>query len=467
MVYYNENDPYAARWLRNLIDAGHLPGGKVCDYDIRYISPKEVEGYEQCHFFAGVGGWPYALELAGWRGPVWTGSCPCQPFSCAGKGRGTDDPRHLWPVWLPLIAECRPPVIFGEQVASPAGRRWLARVYADLEALGYAVAGADLCAPSTVQTHEAYIQELWRDEKTGEEGWDTPVAVRLTAPHIRQRLFWVADRAEHGCDQERADGSRSARGGQTEGWPARPGLRGSPRRLGNTMLQGQPGQPQRLLGATAQDHWSNYDLVQCADGKSRRVESGTFPLAPRLSESLERLCSIIVAANERIDKHATQTRRDAGQVLHALRMELQSKAISGTPRGQASVLEAQILLAFLCSLGATRSSPTNRSRLTKKGGQVHCQALQFLRLVSGTVGTPRGWQPDEQRVAEHPDSLRALSLVLACDAKAYWTEANNAHAATNRVGKLRAYGNAIVPGLAAVFIQSFMEARDEAMYEVR
>ena len=50
-----------------------------------------------------------ALRLAGWPDdrPVWTGSCPCQPFSAAGEGKAADDERHLWPDWFPLIAERR------------------------------------------------------------------------------------------------------------------------------------------------------------------------------------------------------------------------------------------------------------------------------------------------------------------------------------------------------------------------
>jgi len=164
-AYYNEFDPYAAQWLRNLIAAGHLPAGVVDERSIAEVCADDLAGFDQCHLFAGVGGWPLALRLAGWPDdrPVWTGSCPCQPLSSAGQRKGHADERHLWPTFYNLISQRRPSEVFGEQVASKDGREWLAGVRADLENVGYAVGAADLCAAG------------------------------IGAPHIRQRLYWVAD----------------------------------------------------------------------------------------------------------------------------------------------------------------------------------------------------------------------------------------------------------------------------------
>ena len=177
-AYYNEIDPFAAQWLRNLIDAGHIAPGVVDTRSIEEVTANDLKGFTQCHFFAGIGVWSYALRCAGWpdNRAVWTGSCPCQPFSACGKRSGKNDERHLFPAWFRLISECRPNVIFGEQVASKDGLDWLDDVQIDMEGAEYTFAALDLCAAG------------------------------FGAPHIRQRLFWVADADSEIGDRARPSG---------------------------------------------------------------------------------------------------------------------------------------------------------------------------------------------------------------------------------------------------------------------
>lgn len=152
-AYYNEIDPYAAQWLRNLIGKNLIAPGDVDERSIVDVHPDDLEGYTQCHFFAGIGGWSLALRLAGWADerPVWTGSCPCQPFSAAGKQEGFDDPRHLWPQLKLLIEKRLPAVFFGEQVASAT--EWLSLVRGDLDGMGYAVGAIPVEAASAGADH--------------------------------------------------------------------------------------------------------------------------------------------------------------------------------------------------------------------------------------------------------------------------------------------------------------------------
>lgn len=266
-AYYNDNDPWAAAWLRELIADGLLPAGQVDERDIRDVSPSELERYEQVHLFAGIGGWPLALRIAEWppEQAVWTGSCPCQPFSLAGKRKGRADKRHLWPAFRRLVAECRPPVVFGEQVAGPLGREWLAGVRADLEALGYAVGAADL-----------------------------PAAC-VGAPQIRQRLWWYARRlvsarsgelAKRTQQPAREELTPTARSGRLGGMVDGSGLRFQ-RHQRIDPSDGAPEAPRRLCESTRGSScglsapWSRFRVILCADGKHRRipVEPAFFPLA--------------------------------------------------------------------------------------------------------------------------------------------------------------------------------------------
>jgi DNA (cytosine-5)-methyltransferase 1 len=238
-AYYNEIDPYAAQWLRNLIAGGHIAPGDVDERSIVDVKPDDLKGYTQCHFFAGIAGWSLALRLAGWPDdrPVWTGSCPCQPFSAAGKGKASGDERHLWPRWFELIRSCRPPVIFGEQVEAAIGRGWLDLVHSDLEEEGYAVGAAVL------------------------------PACGVGAPHIRQRLWFVADSI--GAGWRGANGPQGSR------------LRDAVERHGicdGVSVRSGPTNP-----------WSDLIWLPCTDGKQRPTQSGIFPLAHGVSARVAKL----------------------------------------------------------------------------------------------------------------------------------------------------------------------------------
>ena len=279
-AYYNEIDPYAAEWLRNLIKSGHIADGVVDDRSISDVRPEELFEFTQCHFFAGIGIWSHALRSAGWADdrPVWTGSCPCQPFSGAGKRAGTSDERHLWPHWNHLIQECRPATIFGEQVASKDGLGWLDLVQTDMEAKDYAFGAFDLSASG------------------------------FGAPHIRQRLWFVADtdnagsqgRIPRGPDQEREDQhGHLGRDGSTDGGLGNADLHDGGHGDSTLTSDGQARVEHGSASATdgmergpsgkTNGHWGNADWLFCRDGKWRPVEPDTCPLVDGATSRVGRL----------------------------------------------------------------------------------------------------------------------------------------------------------------------------------
>ena len=275
VAWYNDTDPYAAHWLQNLIEAGHIAPGVVDTRNIRDISPDELKPYTQLHFFAGIGGWSLALRHAGWPDdrPVWTGSCPCQPFSNSGQQKAFDDDRHLWPVWFELIKTLKPATIFGEQVAAKAALPWLDLVSADLEGTGYTVGAADLCAAGVGAPH--IRQRLWFGaELCGLENADGP-----RVPNGMQDVQTVPGTAEHRPPDRPAGSDRAGGMGDAN----------SPRSQGRAQMQGSGQRPARASGMDGSTPWSEPDWIWCQDHKWRPVEPGLCPLAYGIPTCVGRL----------------------------------------------------------------------------------------------------------------------------------------------------------------------------------
>ena len=296
-AYYNENDPYAAQWLRNLVRENLIARGDVDERSIVDVRADDLRGYDQCHFFAGIGGWSLALRLAGWPDdrPVWTGSCPCQPFSAAGAGKAADDERHLWPAWFPLIAELRPAIVFGEQVEAAIGWGWLDVVFADLEGEGYACGTAVLPACGIGAPH--IRQRCWfvADADEGRSGRHTGTILGSEGKAERQ-VWGITDGTQfgggtrelgnaEGCD--RGLPARSIR--QQDSEPAGPS---ETRELGNANGE-REAPPGRFSGSSRTQRlrspWSKADWIACRDGTRRPVELGTFPLAHGIPGRVGRL----------------------------------------------------------------------------------------------------------------------------------------------------------------------------------
>lgn len=276
-AYYNEIDPKAAAWLRELIRADLIAPGIVDERSIEDIAPNELAGYTQHHFFAGIGGWSYALRLAGWPDdrPVWTGSCPCQPFSAAGKGAGFADERHLWPAWFHLIRECRPGVVLGEQVASSDGLGWFDLVRADLEGADYACGGVDICSAGFTDTD--LRQRLYWAGVGQADASRTGLAQRVGNRRVQPKTVFAL------AGQAVVSGSVAGGMGDSE-LPEEAGQRQHGGQVVSEQVATRLGLPSRLGGLARPVEW-----VACGDGKYRPIEPGTFPLAANVPARLVRL----------------------------------------------------------------------------------------------------------------------------------------------------------------------------------
>lgn len=434
--YYNEFDKYAAEWLVELIAAGLIAPGVVDTRSIEDVHPADLKDFTQCHFFAGIGVWSLALRRAGWPDdrPVWTGSCPCQPFSAAGQGAGFADERHLWPAFFHLISEhkrwCeqqkRPiPIVLGEQVASKDVEPWIDLVQDDLEGLGYRVGAVPF--PSA----------------------------GVGAPHIRDRLYWVADAASqrrgrregaagrsiayredagrvegnHGIAYLSQAGLRMANADSSTGGKGRANVRGWADR-GDAQSRSRPG------GGHMLDRLAH---TTCA-GPS--IERGNGRQPERRAEG----CGAGGLGHSGHD-------HDAGEV-----------AAAGAGQSQA---HRPADIAGGSGIPSGGLADANGGHASAERQQ--CGGEQRQQQEDGGRGglARRGEQPgaviDGDTGAGPTNGYWRAADWLGCrDGKWRPVEPGTfplAHGATARVGRLRAYGNAINAEAARVFIEAVMECQ--------
>lgn len=409
-AYYNEIDPYAAQWLRNLIKAGLIAPGYVDERSIIDVKAEDLTEFTQCHFFAGIGVWSLALRNAGWEDdrPVWTGSCPCQPFSVAGNQLGQLDERHLAPVWINLIKERKPSILFGEQVAGAISKNWLDDLFNELEAESYACGAAVL------------------------------PACCVGAPHIRQRITFGAKRVEHTTGAGRQQrGAESGRRGIISGRGAN----------GVADTNGGSIDRSRCSGAGGRDEPPNSGIViGLADGHSDRQQPGS-----------EHGCSCQPFSQGDNTGRGCETCR----LAYADSNEQQQGSIRET--GATYVQRGQ------------KQSPAEVTGLCLSCGLAYTNGEQSQRL--GACNHPIGREKQNDRstglchgaeVTPFPAAVNGFwrdADWLSCrDGKWRPVESSTfplAHGVANRVGRLRAYGNSIVPQAAEAFIKAFESSLKE------
>ena len=421
LTYYNDNEIFVVEWLRELIRKGHLPDGHVDDRSILDVSASDIESYVQCHFFAGIGGWSYALRIAGWPDdvPVWSASLPCQPFSQAGKGAGFDDERHLWPSFRRLVEQCRPPAIFGEQVASPLGRAWVSRVFSDLEGMGYAV-------------------------------WCTALpACSVGAPHQRLRLFWCAF-ADMGNPKERSTThirqSRSSNVGETKDRGS--GLFGA------------------LDYADCRECTGNAESEKCdIDGAEARWKQGNVQ-----STNASSNFRLDNPTGARYESTGCRKSEESERRTGVLGMGREGCGMANTDGGEQEDKRVQRGRGYVQweenkEVNRGYSEHDRADSAERDGTEFRVSAFENANKQED--GLSRETSPSHTRKGGSNRLLpwREFDLLYCSDGKIRRAPVLEsgvfplAHGVPGRVGRLRAYGNAIVPQVAAAFILASVGSR--------
>ncbi|QXN71690.1 DNA methylase [Rhodobacter phage RcMcDreamy] len=324
-AYYNDFDEGSVAWLAELMKQGHIPPGEIDRRSILDVCVSDLRGFRQCHFFAGIGGWAYALRLAGV--PVdlslWTGSPPCQPFSVAGRQEGREDERHLAPHFVDLVRVARPGLLLGEQVASaevfgkapkrargnavpPPDWAWIDDLSDRLEAARYAIGANDFPSAGVGAPHirqRTYFGAVAHEclehaSRHGRIEWGTEPSQRgaalgcgsggLADLHGDRRIEAGRSQPEAGCNGSFGDrtigglgngisAGLEGFGGHGDG-SREPGriVSGAPRSASEASPVGE-GRPGPTNG-----FWGTADWLFCRDERFRPVEPGTFPLVDGL-----------------------------------------------------------------------------------------------------------------------------------------------------------------------------------------
>jgi len=275
---------------------------------------------------------------------VLSGGFPCQPFSSAGKRAGDEDGRHLFPYILEGIRQCRPSVVFLENVEGiissklvgdhwndPAGTPVLLHVLRELERVGYkATAGvfsASECGASHqrkrvfIMAHlrnkglEGYISGLFDTARRKEPSGSTAgcsgsgrSGELANANGAGSRQDWESGQSrtdsleQPSCTQRRGNAAEVREG---QAWPARPGQPQHawepPRVVGNASWQGLDGQ----WDNTSSKHWQNTGIQSGAtDGNDSNTGEIEQSLGRNFNESSSRLdyAKLCVTCDNRTDE---------------------------------------------------------------------------------------------------------------------------------------------------------------------
>jgi site-specific DNA-cytosine methylase len=352
------------------------------------------------------------FHASDWKGRV---DCihagfPCQPHSVAGKCKGADDDRNLWPATTRVIGEIRPEWCFLENVPGLISNGFIGTVLGDLARLGY------------------------------DARWTVLGADQVGATHRRDR-WWCLAHAKHGGIQVgRGIGNLSEVSEVASGI------------LANVESRHKD-QTGEILANTNDAGRGEQRKSEPNETPLKTIErSSWLGIEPDLGRNSDGLAGRLDGIEE---EYCAKTENSFREAVRHMRESDGAKAIQRAIRGLSSFQAEAALFAFLREYERGGRIP----RSIMESPSTPREILRKMRKNRVSRGAPHGRRSLEQYAKEYPNALRELSCLVASRSETPWdsplwesgiNRVTNHGTVASRVDRLKALGNGQVPLQAAV-----------------
>ena len=379
---------------------------------------------------------------------VISGGFPCQPWSIAGKQRGTEDDRNFWPEMFRIIRELRPRWVVGENVPHLDTMGYLDKAIDDLESIGY----------------EARPLEI--------------PAAGVGADHLRRRIWIVAYSQCPRTDGQQenktllGNGRVEAQSNRLQTTPKIDARRNSACRGGQKDVP-HPNNPQTTR---QRKHGGKIHARSEAGGLDQPSSKGWWSTEPDVGRTLDGFSAWLDGLDLRVSQELTLAygkaeNKSTPEALQPLWDTTEAEVLREQAGGQDCISPQEVLLTYLCKL---QKSNFDEARLQLEGKKASKAGVRSLSPADKSTSPPHRSKHKKQYLREHPNSMQALSRLLALDSQKAWVAYRRsdacpkvnwesgiprvAYGVPSRVHRLKGLGNAVVPQIPYIIAKYILES---------